>query len=319
MTLLRLGYPDLGFGLGLRTVHFDSILENEPRVDWFEIISENFMDSRGRPRHILDQIAARYPVVMHGVSLSIGSTDPLDPIYLKKLKKLSDEIGARWVSDHLCWTGVASLNSHDLLPMPLTEQSLRHVAERVDQVQDVMERPFVFENPSTYAGFTSSTMSEWEFLDRLTAKTGCGLLLDVNNVYVSSFNHDYEPEDYLDAIPGDRVVQIHLAGHTDCGTHIIDTHDHPVIDRVWELYRRTIERIGPVSTLLEWDASIPPFPELHAEVLKAKAVLAQGDGADDARQELEHLVSAHRAVEAGAGGPATNNPHPLHHAAALVE
>jgi len=203
--------------------------------------------------------------------------------------------------------------------MPLTEQSLRHVAERVDQVQDVMERPFVFENPSTYAGFTSSTMSEWEFLDRLTAKTGCGLLLDVNNVYVSSFNHDYEPEDYLDAIPGDRVVQIHLAGHTDCGTHIIDTHDHPVIDRVWELYRRTIERIGPVSTLLEWDASIPPFPELHAEVLKAKAVLAQGDGADDARQELELLVSAHRAVEAGAGGPATNNPHPLHHAAALVE
>ncbi|MDF1737863.1 MAG: DUF692 domain-containing protein [Verrucomicrobiales bacterium] len=319
MTSPRLGYPDLGFGLGLRTVHFDYILENEPRVDWFEIISENFMDSRGRPRHILDQIAAKYPVVMHGVSLSIGSTDPLDPDYLKKLKTLSDEVGAQWVSDHLCWTGVASLNSHDLLPMPLTEQSLRHVAERVDQVQDVMERPFVFENPSTYAGFTSSTMSEWEFLDRLTEKTGCGLLLDVNNVYVSSFNHDYEPEDYLDAIPGDRVVQIHLAGHTDCGTHIIDTHDQPVIDRVWELYRRTIERIGPVSTLLEWDASIPAFPELHAEVLKAKAILAQGDDADEARQELEHLTSSQRPVGADTERASTSNPHPLHHAAALVE
>lgn len=314
MTTPRLGYPDLGFGLGLRTVHFDYILENEPEVDWFEIISENFMDSRGRPRHILDRIAANYPVVMHGVSLSIGSTDPLDQEYVKKLKILSDRIGAQWVSDHLCWTGVASLNSHDLLPMPLTEESLRHVAERIDQVQEAMERPFVFENPSTYAGFTGSTMSEWEFLGRLTDMTGCGLLLDVNNVYVSSVNHDYEPEDYLDAIPGDRVVQIHLAGHTDCGTHIIDTHDKPVIDRVWELYRRTIERIGPVSTLLEWDAAIPPFPELHAEVLKAKAVLGQKAGGEEPKREA---LAGDSAAESAA--LTTSNPHPLHHAAALVE
>lgn len=312
----RLGHPDLGFGLGLRTVHFDYILKNEPKVDWFEVISENFMDSQGRPRHILDEIAARYPVVMHGVSLSIGSTDPLDRDYLKKLKKLSVDIGAHWVSDHLCWTGVASLNSHDLLPMLLTEQSLNHVAARVNQVQDLMERPFVFENPSTYAGFTGSTMSEWEFLGRLTEKTGCGLLLDVNNVYVSSVNHDYDPEDYLDAIPGDRVVQIHLAGHTDCGTHIIDTHDHPVIDRVWELYRRTIERIGPVSTLLEWDAAIPPFPELHAEVLKAKSVLTQGGNASEALEQLKQVTSS---TASHSAGEPSKNPHPLHHAAALVE
>ena len=312
----RLGYPDLGFGLGLRTVHFDHILAHEPAVDWFEIISENFLDSRGRPRHVLEQIAARYPVVMHGVSLSIGSSDPLDREYLRKLKSLSEEIGARWVSDHLCWTGVASLNSHDLLPMPLTESSLRHVAERVVQVQDLMERPFVFENPSTYAGFTGSTMTEWEFLSRLTEATGCGLLLDVNNVYVSSVNHDYAPEDYLDAIPADRVVQIHLAGHTDCGTHIIDTHDRPVIDRVWDLYRRTIERIGPVSTLLEWDAAIPPFPELHAEVLKAKAVLGWGsDATEAARREGENLS----AEDDAHAGTSMSNPHPLHHAAALVD
>ncbi|MDF1824824.1 MAG: DUF692 domain-containing protein [Verrucomicrobiales bacterium] len=315
MTTPRLGHPDLGFGLGLRTVHFDYILENEPAVDWFEIISENFMDSRGRPRHILDEIAARYPVVMHGVSLSIGSTDPLDRDYLRKLKKLSSAIGAQWVSDHLCWTGVASLNSHDLLPMLLTEQTLQHVAERVDEVQGVMERPFVFENPSTYAGFTGSTMSEWEFLNRLTEKTGCGLLLDVNNVYVSSVNHDYEPEDYLDEIAGDRVVQIHLAGHTDCETHIVDTHDRPVIDRVWELYRRTIERIGPVSTLLEWDAAIPPFPELHAEVLKAKSILAQDDEADEARRQLVETASP---TSGGTAGEPVN-PHPLHHSAALVD
>lgn len=319
MTSPRLGYPDLGFGLGLRTVHFDHILKHRPQVDWFEIISENFMDSRGRPRYILDRIAEIYPVVMHGVSLSIGSTDPLDRDYLTKLKALAAATGARWVSDHLCWTGVASLNSHDLLPMPLTEQSLRHVAERIDEVQDVMERPFVFENPSTYAGFTASTMAEWEFLARLTDETGCGLLLDVNNVYVSSVNHDYDPEVYLDAIPTDHVVQIHLAGHTDCGTHIVDTHDHPVIDRVWELYRYTIDRIGPVSTLLEWDASIPPFPELHAEVLKAKAVLGHEANAAQAREVLAAMRESDADSASDGDRDHAPAPHPLHHSAALVE
>lgn len=308
MTSPRLGYPDLGFGLGLRTVHFGHILEHAPEVDWFEIISENFMDSRGRPRHVLRQIAERYPVVMHGVSLSIGSTDPLNPAYLKKLKDLAAEIGAVWISDHLCWTGVASRNSHDLLPMLLTEESLKHVAARVGAVQDILERPLVLENPSTYVGFTGSTMPEWEFLARLTDLTGCGLLLDVNNVHVSAFNHDDSPETYLDAIPAERVVQIHLAGHTDCGTHLIDTHDHPVLEKVWDLYRRFIRRSGPVSTLVEWDAAIPPFPELHAEVLKAKTVLGSGEGGAAAipmaeRLGLEILTEPQRQ-------PA---PHPLHH------
>ncbi|MEX2577631.1 MAG: DUF692 domain-containing protein [Verrucomicrobiales bacterium] len=315
----RLGHPDLGFGLGLRTVHFDHILKNRPAVDWFEVISENFMDSRGRPRYILDQIAEIYPVVMHGVSLSIGSTDPLDRDYLQKLKSLAGATGAKWVSDHLCWTGVASLNSHDLLPMPLTEESLRHVAERVGVVQDIMERPFVFENPSTYAGFTGSTLTEWEFLGRLAETTGCGLLLDVNNVYVSSVNHDYDPETYLDAIPPDRVVQIHLAGHTDCDTHIIDTHDKPVIDRVWELYRRAIDRCGRVSTLLEWDASIPPFPELHAEVLKAKSVLGSPGDATTAAAQLAELREKTGDNEPAPLESRTTAPHPLHHSAALVD
>ncbi len=313
----RLGHPDLGFGLGLRTVHFDHILKNRPPVDWFEIISENFMDSRGRPRYILDQIAEIYPVVMHGVSLSIGSTDSLDRDYLTKLKSLAEATKAKWVSDHLCWTGVASLNSHDLLPLPLNEETLRHVANRVDVVQDVLERPFVFENPSSYAGFTGSTMTEWEFLGRLTEETGCGLLLDVNNVYVSSVNHDFDPETYLDAIPPDRVVQIHLAGHTDCRTHIIDTHDRPVIERVWELYRHAIDRCGGVSTLLEWDASIPPFPELHAEVLKAKAMLGDPGEAAEASTLLDEL--SNKAEEEYELEPRTASPHPLHHTAALVE
>jgi len=311
MTAPRLGYPDLGFGLGLRTVHFEHILNHSPEVDWFEIISENFMDSRGRPRHVLRQIAERYPVVMHGVSMSIGSTDPLNPAYLKKLKSLAAEIGAVWVSDHLCWTGVASWNSHDLLPMLLTEDSLAHVAARVSVVQDILERPLILENPSTYVGFIGSTMPEWEFLARLSEATGCGLLLDVNNVYVSSFNHDESPEDYLDAIPAERVVQIHLAGHTDCGTHLIDTHDHPVLEQVWSLYRRFIERAGPVSTLVEWDAAIPPFPELHAEVLKAKAVLRSRGAATGEVSMAERLGL--ELIPAAAVRPTDPRPHPLHH------
>ncbi len=300
----RLGHPNLGFGLGLRTVHFDHILEHRPNVDWFEIISENFMDSRGRPRHILDQIVELYPVVMHGVSLSIGSTDPLDFDYLKKLKELAKDTGAHWISDHLCWTGVAGLNAHDLLPIPLTEHSLRHVVERIGIVQDFLERPFVFENPSTYVGFTGSTMSEWEFLARMTDATSCGLLLDVNNVYVSSVNHDYDPAEYLRAIPHDRVVQIHLAGHTNCETHLIDTHDNNVVDEVWDLYRQAIAACGPVSTLLEWDANIPPFPELHAEVLKAKEQLSENPEPAGST----HTSSGETAVH-----------HPMHHSTVEVQ
>lgn len=270
MPAARLGLPNLGLGIGLRTPHFPHILTQNPAVDWFEIISENFMDSGGRPRHVLNQIAERYSVVMHGVSLSVGSTDPLNFDYLGRLRKLAREVKALWVSDHLCWTGVAGRNTHDLLPLPLNEESLAHVAARVRTIQDFLERPLVLENPSTYVEFTTSTMPEWEFLARLAADTGCGLLLDVNNVYVSSVNHDFDPAEYIRGVPRDRVVQFHLAGHTHCGTHIVDTHDGPVVDPVWDLYRLAHQHTGGAATLLEWDAKIPPFAEVHAEVLKAR-------------------------------------------------
>jgi uncharacterized protein len=265
--------PNLGLGVGLRTTHFPHILTEWPAVDWFEIISENFMDSGGRPRHVLRRVAERYPVVMHGVSLSVGSADPLDFDYLRKLKTLAAEVNARWVSDHLCWTGVAGRNTHDLLPLPLNEDTLAHVAARVRTVQEFLERPLVLENPSSYVGFASSTMPEWEFLARLTDLTGCRLLLDVNNVYVSSVNHDFDPAEYIRNVPRDRVQQFHLAGHTHCGTHIVDTHDGPVIDPVWDLYRLAHRHTGGAATLLEWDANIPPFAEVHAEVLKAKGYM----------------------------------------------
>ncbi len=266
----RLGYPNLGLGVGLRSVHFSHILKNQPGVDWFEVISENFMDSGGRPRYVLDQLAERYPVVMHGVSLSIGSTEPLNFDYLRKLKRLADATRARWVSDHLCWTGVLGCNTHDLLPIPLTEEALAHVVERIRTVQDFLERPLVLENPSSYVTFAASTMAEWEFLRRMAGEADCGLLLDVNNVFVSSVNHDFDPVEYIRSIPHGRVVQCHLAGHTDCGTHRIDTHDSEVIGPVWELYRLAHELTGGVSTLLEWDAKIPEFSVVHAEVLKAR-------------------------------------------------
>ena len=315
----RLGYPHLGLGVGLRTVHFDYILEQTPAVDWFEIISENFMDSRGRPRYILNQIAERYPVVMHGVSLSIGSTDPLNFEYLSKLKGLAREIQPKWISDHVCWTGVAGRNTHDLLPMPLTEQSLKHVVQRIRMLQDFLERPFVLENPSTYVGFTGSTLSEWEFISRMAEESDCGLLLDVNNVYVSSVNHDFDPEEFIRSVPHERVVQFHLAGHTNCHTHLIDTHDNHVIDPVWNLYRLAHQLTGGVSTLLEWDAKIPPFPVLHAEVLKA-------------RRHIGEELADQAMTVGGASETAFGNeepffedeghqglPQPLHHIAAAVE
>ncbi len=266
----RLGHPNLGLGLGLRTVHYQHILDHNPSVDWFEVISENYMDSRGRPRYVLEQVAERYPIVMHGVSLSIGSTDPLNFGYLNKLRELARVTKALWVSDHVCWTGVAGRNTHDLLPIPYTEQALAHVIDRIRVVQDVLERPLVLENPSTYVTFADSTMPEAEFLTRMADATGCGLLLDVNNVYVSCFNHDQDPAEFIRTIPHERVVQFHLAGHTNCVTHLIDTHDGRVVNPVWNLYRLAHQLTGGVSTLLEWDARIPPFPVVHAEVLKAR-------------------------------------------------
>ena len=267
----RLGLPDLGIGIGLRTVHFGEILAGRPALDWFEVLSENFMDSGGRPLYVLDRVVERYPVALHGVSLSIGSTDPLDRGYLRKLDALAKRTRAAWVSDHLCWTGVVGRNTHDLLPLPYDAATLRHVARRVRQVQDALGRPLVLENPSTYLEYARSTMSEWEFLTELCEATGCGLLLDVNNVYVSAYNHGFDPNVYIDAIPADRVVQVHLAGHTNNGTHIVDTHDGRAIPRVWTLYERLCARTGPVSTLYEWDARIPPLAAVVKEARKAAA------------------------------------------------
>lgn len=271
MTANRWNLPDLGIGVGLRTVHFGHILAQSPAVDWFEVLSENFMDTGGRPLYVLDQVAERYPVVLHGVSLSIGGTDPLDRGYLRKLKALAARTRARWVSDHLCWTGVSGRNVHDLLPMPYTEAALRHTVGRVKAVSDYLERPLFLENASSYLEFAASSMPEWEFLSRLAEEADCGLLLDVNNVYVSSFNHGFDPEAYIDAVPADRVVQYHVAGHTHKGTHIIDTHSDHAVAEVWELYRRSCRRTGKISTLYEWDEAIPDFETLHAEALKAGA------------------------------------------------
>jgi len=277
-TQLLQSLPKPGLGLGLRNVHFDHILSTWPEVDWFEAISENFMDSGGRPRHVLDRIAERYPIALHGVSLSIGSTDPLNFDYLARLKALATDIHAMWVSDHLCWTGIQGANSHDLLPLPLTEEALAHVIARIKVVQDFLERPLILENPSSYLTFRQSTISEPEFFRHLATETGCGFLLDVNNVFVSCFNAGEDPTAYIDAFPCERVVQMHLAGHEDCGDHMIDTHDQPVRAEVWELFRRTCARTGGAATLLEWDGNIPDFAECHAELLKARGFMGEQVG-----------------------------------------
>jgi uncharacterized protein (UPF0276 family) len=266
----RGSFRNLGLGLGLRSAHFPHVLQHWPEVDWFEIISENFMDSKGRPRNVLERVAERYPIVMHGVSLSIGSADPLDRGYLRRLKALADAVHPVWVSDHVCWTGVGGVHAHDLLPLPYTEAVLAHVAGRVRAVQDFLGRPLVLENPSTYVEFRSSTMTEAEFLSRLVEESGCYLLLDVNNAYVSAHNHDRDPAAFVEALPHDRIVQIHVAGHADCGTHLMDTHDREVSPPVWGLYRLAHALTGGVSTMLEWDAEIPPFETMHAEILKAR-------------------------------------------------
>jgi uncharacterized protein len=267
--------PNPGLGLGLRSIHFNHILEHRPEVDWFEVISENFMDSGGRPRHVLQEVAARYPVVMHGVSLSIGSTDALNLDYLAKLKALAAEVKPLWISDHLCWTGINGLNTHDLLPVVLNEESLKHICKRILQVQDFLERPVVFENPSTYLSFKQSTINEWDFLRYMTEETGCGLLLDVNNVYVSAFNNEFDPVHYIRQLPHAQIVQLHIAGHQHCGDHIIDTHDRKVVEGVWELFHLAWQLTGGVATLLEWDNHIPAFEDYHAELMKAKSFMQE--------------------------------------------
>lgn len=262
----------LGFGLGLRPQHYRDILEGAPQVDWFEAISENYMVDGGRPRAMLERIRARYPIVLHGVSLSIASTAPLDQDYLARLKRLTAETEPEWVSDHLCWTGVHGINLHDLLPIPYTPEALDHVCRRVCQVQDVIGRAIAIENVSSYVRFTHSTMSEWEFIAELTRRTGCWLILDVNNVYVSAFNHEFDAKAFIDAIPADRVVQFHLAGHEHNLTHIIDTHDHDVPGEVWDLYAHAVRRFGPVSTMIERDDHIPPLADVVTELDTARRI-----------------------------------------------
>ncbi len=271
----RLGLPDPGDGVGLRDEHFAHLMRTPPAqwgVGWFEIISENFLDNHGYARAVLDHVLAHRPVVIHGVSMSLGSSDPLDFSYLRKLKELAAEVRPLWISDHVCWTGIAGLNTHDLLPMPLTEESLRHTADRARAVQDFLGRPIVLENPSTYLEFAVNEMPEWEFLSRLTELSGCGLLLDLNNIHVSGTNHGFDPVHYVDAVPAESVVQFHLAGPSEHGELLIDTHDHPVPEAVWPLYARAWRRCGPVPGLVEWDASVPPYETLLAELATAKRV-----------------------------------------------
>ncbi len=267
--------PDLGHGVGLRREHFGRVLGDATRVDWFEILTENFMVRGGRPLHVLERVRRDYPIALHGVSLSIGSTDPLNAAYLDELRALADRIEAAWVSDHLCWTGIGGHNAHDLLPLPYTEEVLAHVRGRVLAVQEHLGRRIALENVSTYLTFAGSTLTEWDFLAELASSADCGLLLDVNNVYVSAKNHGFDPEKYIAALPADRIWQVHLAGHTDLGTHRLDTHSRPVCDDVWELYRFACCRIGAVASTIEWDADIPDWDTLEAESLRAREIRDQ--------------------------------------------
>jgi uncharacterized protein len=264
--------PNLGFGLGLRTDHYHAILDTKPNVDWFEALSENYMIPGGKPLYFLDKICENYPVVLHGVSLSIGSTTPFDDDYLRDLKQLADRVQPAWISDHLCWTGVHGQNMHDLLPLPYTEESAKHVAERVKIVQDYLGRQILLENVSSYASYVDSTMTEWEFITEIAERADCLLLLDVNNIYVSSFNHNFDAKAFIDGVPADRIQQIHLAGHHNYGDYIIDTHDAPVIDPVWHLYEYAIAQFGAISTMIERDDNIPPLTELVQELEIARTI-----------------------------------------------
>lgn len=269
----------LGYGLGLRPRYYQTVLDSEPDVDWFEIVSENFMVEGGRPLYYLDRIRERYPMAMHGVSLSVGGTDPLDADYLRALKALAKRVEPAWISDHLCWTGQGGHNLHDLLPLPYTEEAVRHVADRVQQVQDCLGRRILLENVSSYLTYRHSVMQEWEFLTAVAESADCLILLDINNVHVSALNHGFQPMEYLLGVPGERVQQFHLAGHSDLGDFAIDTHDQPIVAPVWDLYARALERFGSVATLIERDDNLPPFEELLQELQKARRLGRQILGA----------------------------------------
>jgi hypothetical protein len=282
--------PSLGFGLGLRVDHYEAILAERPKVDWFEVLTENYLVPGGKPLNYLMRFRERYPLAMHGVSLSIGSTAPLNREYLSQVKALAARVEPVWVSDHLCWTGIGGRNTHDLLPLPYTEEALRHVVERVRTVQDLLGRRILLENVSSYVAFRDSQLTEWEFLREVAVRADCLILLDVNNIYVSAVNHEFDALAYLDAIPVERVQQIHLAGHEDHGDYLVDTHDHAVPDPVWNLYAEALRRCGAVSTMIERDDHIPPLAELCAELEQARELsertlsAARPEGAARARR-----------------------------------
>jgi uncharacterized protein len=268
----RSDFPMLGYGVGLRRQHYSHVLESRPKVDWFEVISENFMVAGGRALQVLEGVRDNYPIAMHGVSLSLGSTDPLNRDYLRQLRELARRFEPAWISDHLCWTGVGRRNLHDLLPLPYTEEALRHVVTRIRNVQDELGRKILIENVSSYMAFADSTMTEWEFISAIAEEADCGILLDLNNIFVSAFNHRFDPNEYVDAVPAERVVQYHLAGHSDHGAYLLDTHDHPVRDEVWALYARAARRFGEVSAIVEWDDNIPAFAELKQTADRARTI-----------------------------------------------
>ncbi len=291
---------DYGVGIGLRIPHYQHIFEQKPVVGWFEIISENYMVDGGRPLQVLDQILDQYRVVQHGVSMYFGSAEPLNREHLRRLKQLVRRTKTPWLSDHLCWGSVDGRYTHDLLPMPYTFDAARLTAEKIRQVQDFVEVPVAVENVSSYAEFHVSEMTEWEFLNEVVERADCGVLLDVNNIYVSSRNHGFDPLEYVNSVPADRVAQIHIAGHSKFEKYTLDTHDHPVVEPVWELYSRAIERCGPTATLLEWDDNIPSFEEVHREALKANRFLKQYGRAEaalpvssgsSAAEEMQEIVS----------------------------
>lgn len=265
-------FPRLGHGLGLRPPHWDFILAGNHDIDWFEIISENFIDTQGRPMRLLEQVRKDYPIVSHGVSLSIGSADPLNEVYLQKLKNLFDRVQPSWFSDHLCWTGVNQKSSHDLLPLPQTQLVIEHIVDRIDQVQNFMGRRMLIENLSSYVSFKESNIPEWEFISTIAKRSGCGILLDINNIYVNSFNHKFDPKEYINAIPPEYVGQFHLAGHTNRETYLIDTHSARTIEPVWDLYGLAVKRFGNIPTLIEWDENIPDFKVLIEENNRAKEI-----------------------------------------------
>jgi len=270
ISMKRSDFPQLGFGVGLRPPHYAEILESRPPMDWFEVISENFLVAGGRPLEVLDSVRVDYPIAMHGVSLSIGTTDPLNRSYLSELRTLAQRVEPAWISDHLCWTGVGGRNLHDLMPLPHTEEAIMHTARRIREVQEILERPILIENVSSYLTYSHSRLTEWEFLTAIAAEADCGILLDINNIFVNAFNHRFDPRRYIDAMPTDRVIQFHLAGHADHGTYLLDTHDHPIRPEVWDLYEYAVRRLGAVSTLIEWDDNIPEFAVLSAAAAEAR-------------------------------------------------